>query len=95
MNRSTLKTKLIRAGFVHVGYGSTKRTDPYINSWKLNGRLYRFRRGEYGSFSQWVTYPKGVFVMDVSCPLKDFDRWANSCDHTIESKDLSKYGYPL
>lgn len=35
-------------------------------------RLYRFR---YWAFPD--------FFVDVSCPRKDFDRWANSTDQTI------------
>lgn len=35
-------------------------------------RLYRFR---YWAFPD--------FFVDISCPRKDFDRWANSTDQTI------------
>lgn len=40
------------------------------------GRAYRFR---YWAFPD--------FFVDVSCPLKEFDRWANSVDKTIEFMD--------
>lgn len=39
---------------------------------KYKDRLYRFR---------W--WSEGGFVVDVSCPFDDFDRWANSVDRTI------------
>ena len=77
MNKSRFKALLQRKGFVHVGYGSTKRTSPYRNSWKYKGRLYRFRTGEMGD-NGWVKFPKGEFVVDISVPIEDFDRWANS-----------------
>lgn len=35
-------------------------------------RLYRFRHWAFPDF-----------FVDVSCPLNDFDRWANSTDRTI------------
>ena len=36
-----------------------------------NGRAYRFR------------YWTPEFFVDFSCPVKEFDRWANSVDKTI------------
>ena len=39
---------------------------------QFRNRLYRFR---------WWTDKN--FVVDISCPLSDFDRWANSCDETV------------
>ncbi len=39
---------------------------------KKGNRLYRFR--------YWA-YPD--FFVDISCPLNEFDRWANSVDSTI------------
>lgn len=39
---------------------------------KKGNRLYRFR--------YWA-YPD--FFVDISCPLNEFDRWANSVDKTI------------
>lgn len=38
-----------------------------------HGRAYRFR--------WWGA--AGEFFVDVSCPFPNFDRWANSVDHTI------------
>jgi len=40
------------------------------------GRAYRFR---------W--WSEGGFVVDVSCPLADFDRWANSVDNVVNFQD--------
>jgi hypothetical protein len=37
------------------------------------GRAYRFR---------WWS-DSGEFLVDVSCPSKDFDRWANSTEYVI------------
>ena len=39
---------------------------------QLGNRLYRFR--------YWA-WPD--FFVDISCPLSEFDRWANSTDRTI------------
>ena len=39
---------------------------------QLGNRLYRFR---YWAFPD--------FFVDISCPLSEFDRWANSTDRTI------------
>lgn len=38
------------------------------------GRKYRFR---------WWNEDGQGFVVDVSCPLGDFDRWANSVDRIV------------
>ena len=38
------------------------------------GRQYRFR------------FDSGV--VDVSCPLADFDRWANSTEHTVSIEEM-------
>ena len=42
------------------------------------GRAYRFRwwGDVYGDDT-------GEFFVDVSCPLKEFDRWANSVDEVV------------
>jgi hypothetical protein len=47
---------------------------------KHKGRLFRFRW--WGSV--------GEFFVDVSCPVKDFDRWANSTDCTLTFYDWVK-----
>ena len=46
----------------------------------FKNRMYRFR--------YWNTI--GNFVVDISCPLKYFDRWANSTDKTITFYDWNK-----
>jgi len=40
---------------------------------KKGNRLYRFR---YWAFPD--------FFVDISCPLNEFDRWANSVDETVQ-----------
>lgn len=42
------------------------------------GRLFRFRWWD------------GEFVVDVSCPLEDFDRWSNSCERSVPFKEWVK-----
>ena len=45
---------------------------------KKGGRFYRFRHwgnGDWGAGDG--------FVIDISCPFDDFDRWANSTDVTL------------
>ena len=73
MTRSQFKTQLKRAGF----------TVPR-NFWgfgsviaQRNARLYRVR------------FDQGVCIVDQSCVLADFDRWANSTDQTFEFKDFA------
>ena len=44
---------------------------------KRGNRLYRFR---YWAFPD--------FFVDISCPLNEFDRWANSVDTTINFSDV-------
>lgn len=41
---------------------------------RRNGRLWRFRFWDG--------------VVDISCPLPEFDRWANSTDDTIDIEQL-------
>ena len=72
MAPSKLKTMLKRFGFkisrVFYKEGSIG---------KYKNRSYRFR---------WWGDPytdDKEFVVDVSCPNNDFDRWANSTDYTI------------
>ena len=44
---------------------------------QCRNRLYRFRW--WGD-----TYNKlDAFFVDISCPIRDFDRWANSTDNTM------------
>ena len=44
------------------------------------GRAYRFR---------WWSVV-GEFFVDVSCPLKEFDRWANSVDEVVNFYNWSE-----
>lgn len=48
---------------------------------KLGDRLYRFRW--WGTLIGSGDETDGAFVVDISCPIDDFDRWANSVDDTI------------
>lgn len=43
---------------------------------KRQGRLYRFR--------WWAE----TFEVDISCPVEEFDRWANSTDRTISLSEF-------
>jgi hypothetical protein len=36
---------------------------------------------------RWRHWGTDGFVVDISCPLSEFDRWANSCDRTISFED--------
>lgn len=68
MSCSEFKTLLKRRGY------KIKKTffqDGCIAQYK--GRLYRFR---------WWSVDE--FFVDVSCPISDFDRWANSVDNVIQ-----------
>ncbi len=53
---------------------------------KRNNRYYRFRNNEHqfsGGEKRWV--------VDISCRLDDFDRWANSTeDHAVEFDEFMK-----
>jgi hypothetical protein len=50
---------------------------------KASGRMYRWRWWKENDGS-------GEFVVDVSCLLPEFDRWANSTDLIIDPKQLLK-----
>ena len=47
---------------------------------RRGNRLYRFR--------WWGKV--GGFVVDISCPLNEFDRWANSVEQTVAFYDWHK-----
>jgi len=67
MSPSQFKTLLKRSGF------KVDRDFFKMGSIAKKGsRLYRFR---YWAFPD--------FFVDISCPVKEFDRWANSTDRTI------------
>jgi hypothetical protein len=67
MSPSQFKTMLKRKGF------KVDRDFFKLGAMAKRGnRLYRFR--------YWA-YPD--FFVDISCPLNEFDRWANSVDSTI------------
>lgn len=67
MSPSQFKTMLKRRG-----YKVSRDFFKFSSVAYKGGRAYRFR--------YWV-FPD--FFVDVSCPLKEFDRWANSVDKTI------------
>ena len=67
MSPSQFKTLLKRKGF------DVSRDFFKMGAMAQKGnRLYRFR---YWAFPD--------FFVDISCPLNEFDRWANSVDRTI------------
>ena len=72
MSPSEFKTMLKRRGH-SVPRDFFKRS---VSHYK--GRAYRFRwwGDVYGDDT-------GEFFVDVSCPLKEFDRWANSVDEVV------------
>ena len=72
MSPSEFKTLLKQRGFrVPRDFFDQGSVAQYRN------RLYRFRwwSDEYSDSQQ--------FFVDVSCPIGDFDRWANSTDNTV------------
>ena len=64
---SGFKTLLRRLGYT-VARDFFKTSGGVV---KYRNRLYRFR------------YWNDPFVVDVSCPVGEFDRWANSVERTI------------
>lgn len=70
-NRSKIKTWMKRNRFKHIGWGSTPRTDPRINSWQCrdSGVIFRIRMSDDG--------------IHVDVGDRDFDRWANSTQETV------------
>lgn len=85
LSKSKLKTWLKRKGFKPT-YGDTYRDCLKCGVLSKNGRYYRFRSNEHefeGGEKRWT--------VDVSCPIDDFDRWANSCDeHAVELEEFMK-----
>ncbi len=67
LSPSQFKTMLKR-----FGYKVPRYFFKYGSVATKGNRLYRFR---YWAFPD--------FFVDISCPLNDFDRWANSTDRTI------------
>jgi hypothetical protein len=66
MNRSSIKTWFRRNGFEPHGVPGNWRDAMKYGVFKRNDRLYRVRQNQ------------GTWVIDVSEPLCQFDRWANS-----------------
>ena len=71
MSPSELKTFIKRRGY-RVHRDFFKRGSVA----RCRGRLYRFR---------W--WAEQGFVVDISCSVVDFDRWANSVEDTISFQD--------
>ena len=67
MSRSEFKTLLKRRG-----YEVPRDLYKYGCVVRRGDRMYRFRY-----------WGKEGFVVDISCPVSEFDRWANSCEKTI------------
>jgi hypothetical protein len=57
------------------GHSVARNFYKYESVSHYKGRAYRFR---------WWS---DEFVVDVSCPLKEFDRWANSVDQVMDFKN--------
>lgn len=57
---------------------------------KAGGRLYRFRW--WGSLIGRGNETDGAFVVDISCPVDEFDRWANSVDDIVSIDTWLKEG---
>ena len=53
-----------------------------------------FKRGSVSIYSsrlyRWRWWSEDGFVVDVSCPKTDFDRWANSTEDVLDFKDWIK-----
>ena len=72
MSPSEFKTRLKQLGFqVRRDFFHQGSVAQYRN------RLYRFRW--WGDCYTQST----EFFVDISCPISDFDRWANSTDNTV------------
>lgn len=72
---SEFKTFLKRNGFrVHREFFSSKCKEA-----ERNGRLYRFRH-----------WAEEGFLVDISCKLNDFDRWANSTDEVVNFEEFKE-----
>lgn len=75
---SEFKTLLKRKG--HKVERDIFKYEPYTTK---GSRLYRWRYwGEY-----YTNHGDKTFVVDISCPLSEFDRWANSTDYTIKFRE--------
>lgn len=73
LNKSHIETWLKRNRFTHIGYGSTVRSSPTMNSWLHRNGQYLIR----------VRKVDGSYVVDIGEHVDTFDRWANSsvqCD---------------
>lgn len=67
-SKSKVKTWMKRNRFKQIGWGSTCRSKPTMNSWMCRdgGHLFRIR------------FVNGIYVVDAGEHKDDFDRWANS-----------------
>ena len=77
MNRSSLKTWFRKNGFKPHGVPGNWRSVMQYGVFKRSDRLYRVRQNG------------GVWVVDVSEPLHQFDRWANSRE--VDGADLEEF----
>lgn len=68
MSPSQFKTKLKKRGY-KISRDFFKKGSTAV----YNGRMYRFRW--WGGV--------GEFFVDISCPMAEFDRWANSVDNVV------------
>jgi hypothetical protein len=74
-SQSEFKTFLRRNGFrVHREFFGLKCSEA-----ERGGRRYRFRH-----------WAEGGFLVDISCKLNDFDRWANSTDEAITFEEFKE-----
>lgn len=59
-----------------IGFKIKRDFFKYDGITQKGNRLYRFR---------WWS---GEFLVDISCPKNDFDRWANSTEKTVSVNDI-------
>lgn len=75
MNDSTVKNWFARNGFKPIGWRSNRRnwfSSRHGRSCQKFGRAFRIRQ------------EAGTWVVDISEPVAQFDRWANSTECTIK-----------
>lgn len=79
--KQQLKTWLRRNRFKPAHSYSWRTFLKYEMMARKGDRLYRFRTNE-NEFRQPENYVPQGFTVDVSCPIADFDRWANSSEQS-------------
>lgn len=85
LSKSKLKTWLKRKGFKPAFRSNTRNFLKY-SLVKRSNCYFRFRTNEHEFESNVKSW-----TVDVSCPIEDFDRWANSCDeYAIPLEDFMK-----